>query len=57
MGGENGLGGKVGEFVSMMASKLKTVVLPNCGHFIPEEDPNAILDELRKLTDSPKHQR
>jgi len=49
MGGEKGLGAKVGEFVSMMASDARSVVVPGCGHFIPEEQPAAILDQLRRL--------
>lgn len=49
MGGEKGLGAKVGEFVSMMASNFRSVLVPECGHFIPEEDPGAILDQLREL--------
>lgn len=52
MGGEKGLGEKVGEFVSMMASDVRRVVLRGCGHFIPEEDPQAMVDHVRQLTDS-----
>ena len=52
MGGAKGLGQKVGEFVSMMASEVRRVVLRDCGHFIPEEDPQAILDHVRQLTHS-----
>ena len=44
VGGEKGLGAKVGEFVSMMTSDCRSVVLPGCGHFIPEEQPDAVLD-------------
>ena len=50
MGGEKGLGAKVGEFVSMLASDARSVVVPGCGHFIPEEQPGAVLDQLRELT-------
>jgi pimeloyl-ACP methyl ester carboxylesterase len=52
MGGEKGLGAKVGDFVSLLASNLLSVVVPDCGHFIPEEDPNAIVEQLRQLTNS-----
>jgi len=50
MGGEKGLGARVGEFVSMMASDVRRVVLRDCGHFIPEEDPQAMVAHVRQLT-------
>jgi len=52
MGGEKGLGGKVGQAVSMIASEVKSVVIPDCGHFLPEEAPDAVVDQLRRLIDS-----
>jgi pimeloyl-ACP methyl ester carboxylesterase len=52
MGGEKGLGAKVGQFVQMVASEVSSMVLPACGHFIPEECPNAVVDQVRRLTDS-----
>jgi pimeloyl-ACP methyl ester carboxylesterase len=55
LGGEKGLGAKVGEFVSLMASNVQSRVVTDCGHFIPEENPGAILDELRKLVGPPRH--
>ena len=47
LGGEKGLGAKVGHFVSMVASEVSSLVLPDCGYFIPEECPNAVLDQVR----------
>ena len=49
MGGERGLGAKVGQFVSMVASEVRSQVLPGCGHFIPEERPDAVVDQVLRL--------
>jgi pimeloyl-ACP methyl ester carboxylesterase len=49
IGGEKGLGARVGQSVAMVAANLKSVVLPDCGHFVPEERPEAVLEELERL--------
>jgi pimeloyl-ACP methyl ester carboxylesterase len=49
IGGEKGLGARVGQFVAMVAANLKSVVLPDCGHFVPEERPEAVLEQLDRL--------
>jgi pimeloyl-ACP methyl ester carboxylesterase len=49
IGGEKGLGARVGQSVAMVAANLKGVVLPDCGHFVPEERPEAVLEELERL--------
>jgi pimeloyl-ACP methyl ester carboxylesterase len=33
----------------MVAANLKSVVLPDCGHFVPEECPGAVLQQLDRL--------
>jgi pimeloyl-ACP methyl ester carboxylesterase len=50
MGGERGLGASVGRFLSMVASEVSSMVLPGCGHFIPEERPDAVVDQVLRLT-------
>jgi len=50
LGGEKGLGALVGKFVSMVASNVQSKVIPSCGHFIPEERPDMIVEQLRILT-------
>jgi pimeloyl-ACP methyl ester carboxylesterase len=52
IGGEKGLGERVGQFVSMIASDVRRVVLPGCGHFVPEECPEAVLEHIARLTGS-----
>jgi hypothetical protein len=52
IGGEKGLGARVGQFVSMAAANVESVVLPHCGHFVPEECPEAILEQLDRLNDA-----
>jgi pimeloyl-ACP methyl ester carboxylesterase len=49
MGGERGLGAMVGQFVSMVASEVNSLVLLGCGHFIPEERPDAVVDQVLRL--------
>jgi pimeloyl-ACP methyl ester carboxylesterase len=50
IGGERGLGARVGQFVSMVASEVSSQVLPGCGHFIPEERPDAVVDQVLRIT-------
>ena len=50
LGGEKGLGALVGKFVSMVASNVQSKVIPSCGHFIPEERPDVIVEQVRVLT-------
>jgi hypothetical protein len=52
IGGEKGLGEQVGQFVSMVAANLESIVLPACGHFVPEECPEAVLGQLERLIHS-----
>ena len=49
IGGERGLGASVGQFLSMVASEVSSLVLPGCGHFIPEESPDAVVDQVLRL--------
>ena len=50
LGGEKGLGALVGKFVSMVASNVQSKVIPSCGHFIPEEHPEAVVEQVLILT-------
>jgi pimeloyl-ACP methyl ester carboxylesterase len=50
LGGEKGMGGKVGEMVSMVAETVDQIVLPNCGHFISEECPDEIVRQIVAMT-------
>jgi pimeloyl-ACP methyl ester carboxylesterase len=50
LGGEKGMGGKVGEMVSMVAETVDQNILPNCGHFIPEECPDEIVRQIVAMT-------
>ena len=39
-GATGGLGAKVGEMVKMVAEHVEVVIVPDCGHFLPEECPD-----------------
>jgi pimeloyl-ACP methyl ester carboxylesterase len=39
----------VGQFVSMVASEVNSLVLLGCGHFIPEERPDAVVEQVLRL--------
>ncbi len=43
IGGEKSLGAKVGEMVKMVAQHVDAETLPDCGHFVPEERPDAVV--------------
>jgi pimeloyl-ACP methyl ester carboxylesterase len=50
IGGEKGLGGKVGEMVKAVAQHVEQYIIPNCGHFVPEECPDEIISHIAAMT-------
>jgi pimeloyl-ACP methyl ester carboxylesterase len=50
LGGEKGLGGKVGEMVMMVAEHVEAHTLAGCGHFMTEERPEFVIDQIVTLT-------
>jgi len=49
LGGEKGLDAKVGKMVKMVAQTVDDSVLPDCGHFVPEERPEEIVRLVQAL--------
>jgi pimeloyl-ACP methyl ester carboxylesterase len=49
LGGEKGLGAKVGEMVAMVAADVEAHTLGGCGHFMTEERPAFVIDHIRAL--------
>lgn len=49
IGGAKGLGDKVGEAVRQVATDVAPETLPDCGHFVPEECPEAVIRHIRAL--------
>jgi pimeloyl-ACP methyl ester carboxylesterase len=47
IGGERALGARVGEMVSLVATNVERVVVPERGHFLPEEAPDEIVRRIR----------
>ena len=58
LGGEKGLGDKVGKMVAMVAADVEAHTLSNCGHFVTEERPAFVIDHIRALgaRDNADHQ-
>jgi pimeloyl-ACP methyl ester carboxylesterase len=42
IGGSDSRGDQVREMISMVATNVSGVVVPNCGHFVPEEHPQEL---------------
>ena len=43
IGGAKSLGAKVGDMVKMVGQHVEAETLPDCGHFVPEERPDAVV--------------
>jgi len=50
LGGEKGLGDKVGDMVAMVAENVEAHTLAGCGHFITEERPEFVVDQIIALS-------
>jgi pimeloyl-ACP methyl ester carboxylesterase len=53
IGGEKGLGSKVGDGVRLVAETVDEHVIVDCGHFVPEERPDDVIALIRRLTAAP----
>ena len=51
MGGVKGLGATVGKFVRLIANNVKDVLLHDSGHFVPEERPDAVVNEIVEIAE------
>lgn len=49
MGGKKSLGRKVGEMVGLVAEHVTAYTLDDCGHFMPEECPDAVVKRVLAL--------
>jgi pimeloyl-ACP methyl ester carboxylesterase len=55
IGGVKGLGTKVGTMVKLVAENVEAVTLEDCGHFVPEESPDEIVQRVLKLVRKTQH--
>src|SRR5262249_45669282 len=46
MGGVESTGDMVGQAMALVADDVRTVVLPDCAHWVAEQAPGAVVDEL-----------
>ena len=51
LGGDKSLGDKVQQMVAMVAESVEGHTLVYCGHFIPEEQPERVMDYIRRLAE------
>ena len=49
LGGEKGLGDNVLMMVKLVARDVEGETIPNCGHFLPEEHPEAVVRHIESL--------
>jgi pimeloyl-ACP methyl ester carboxylesterase len=52
-GAAGGLGAKVGEMVKMVAENVTVITLPDSGHFLPEECPQAVVQQILAIAAKP----
>jgi pimeloyl-ACP methyl ester carboxylesterase len=50
LGGEKGLGAKVGEMVAMVADNVEAHTLADCGHFMTEERPAFVIEHILAIS-------
>jgi len=51
LGGATALGDKVWQMVAMVAESVEGHTLADCGHFIPEEQPEEVITYIKKLAE------
>jgi pimeloyl-ACP methyl ester carboxylesterase len=51
LGGDKSLGDKVQQMVAMVADSVEGHTLDDCGHFIPEEQPEEVITYIRRLAE------
>ena len=56
IGGEKANGAALGQQVKLVATNARSVTLPNTGHWVMEENPQATMDALVRFS-SPRHTR
>jgi pimeloyl-ACP methyl ester carboxylesterase len=49
IGGVKGLGANVGTMVKLVAENVEAATLKDCGHFVPEESPDEIVQRVLKI--------
>jgi hypothetical protein len=48
---EKSLGGKVQQMAAVVADSIEGHTLADCGHFIPEEEPEEVMTYIRRLAE------
>jgi len=55
VGGAAALGARMGELLRPVAPDLVSVTVPDCGHYVPEENPGGLLDALVPFLADARH--
>jgi pimeloyl-ACP methyl ester carboxylesterase len=50
MGGDKGQGANVGQDIRLVAARVEAHTLANCGHFLPQERPREIVEQIVTVT-------
>jgi len=51
IGGSDSRGDQIREMISMVATNVTGVVVPDCGHFVPEEHPQELVKQIQAAVD------
>jgi pimeloyl-ACP methyl ester carboxylesterase len=54
IGGDASFGPSIGDHLRHVATNVQAVVIPNCGHWVAEEQPDAVFDALSTFLSPPK---
>ena len=57
VGGDRSRGPFMEEDVNRIAADARTIVVPDCGHYVPEEAPEALLSAIQSFYSNPRHVR
>jgi pimeloyl-ACP methyl ester carboxylesterase len=49
LGGEHSVGAGAAQSMSAVASNVRAVIVPGAGHWLPEENPAFVTQELRRF--------
>jgi pimeloyl-ACP methyl ester carboxylesterase len=49
VGGASGVGANLGDTLAAVSTAVTTVVIPDCGHYVPEERPAELVSAITQF--------